>query len=160
MRHSSFGAFFLFSLTPLVAQAQQETGTQEGTAADSAPVVISDVTWSHSLQRGLPVHDLEGAGATLQLVCDPDRVFGPQPNGSFAVTLPHERAPARIVVLAQTGEQAAFELEDGRALQTKADPEAWATLVAILGSSTEFAVVSAHDAVTWNVSEVLAGPCE
>lgn len=160
MRHSSFGAFFLFSLTPLVAQAQQETGTQEGTAADSAPVLISDVTWSHSLQRGLPVNDLEGPGATLQLVCDPDRVFGPQPNGSFAVSLPQERAPARIVVLAQTGEQAAFELEDGRALQTKADPEAWATLVAILGSSTEFAVVSAHDAVTWNVGDVLAGPCD
>ncbi|WP_417743979.1 hypothetical protein [Salipiger sp.] len=160
MRRSSFSAFIVSALMPLTLQAQQETGTQEGTASDSAPVLISDVTWSHSFQRGLPVHDLEGPGASLQLVCDPDRVFGPQPNGSFAVSLPQERAPARIVVLAQTGEQAAFELEDGRALQTKADPEAWATLVAILGSSTEFAVVSAHDAVTWNVSEVLAGPCE
>ena len=160
MRHSPFGAFIVSTLMPFALQAQQETVTQKGTVAGAAPVVISDLTWSHSLQRGLPVHDLEGPGATLQLVCDPDRVFGPQPNGSFAVTLPQERAPARIVVLAQTGEQAAFELEDGRALQTKADPDAWATLVAILGSSTEFAVVSAHDAVTWNVSEVLAGPCE
>lgn len=160
MRRSSFSAFIVSALMPLIAQAQQETGTQEGTASDSAPLVISDVTWSHSLQRGLPVHDLEGPGATLQLVCDPDRVFGPQPNGSFAVTLPQERAPTRIVVLAQTGEQAAFELEDGRAAQAKADPEGWATLVTILGSSTEFAVVSAHDAVTWNVDEVLAGPCE
>jgi hypothetical protein len=53
-------------------------------------------------------------GATLQLVCDLDRVFGPQPNGSFAVTLPQERAPARIAVPAQTGEQAAFEPEGGR----------------------------------------------
>ncbi len=160
MRSSSFSAFIVSALMPLIAQAQQETGTQEGTASDSAPVVISDVSWSHSLQRGLPVHDLEGTGATLQLVCDPDRVFGPQPNGSFAVTLPQERVPARIVVLAQTGEQAAFELEDGRALQAKADPDAWSMLVTILGSSTEFAVVSAHDAVTWNVGEVLAGPCE
>lgn len=160
MRRSSFGACIVSALMPFALQAQQETRTQEGATSDSAPVVISDVTWSHSLQRGLPVHDLEGPGATLQLVCDPDRVFGPQPNGSFAVTLPQERAPARIVVLAQTGEQAAFELEDGRALQAKADTEAWSTLVAILKSNTEFAVVSAHDAVTWNVSEVLTGPCE
>lgn len=145
---------------PLALQAQQETGTQDGAAAASAPAVISDVTWSHSIQRGLPVHDLEGPGATLQLVCDPDRVFGPQPNGSFAVTLPQERAPARIVVLAQTGEQAAFELEGGRVAQTKADPDAWSTLISILGSSTGFAVVSAHDAVTWNVGDLLAGPCD
>ncbi len=159
MRASSFSVIIVSALMPFALQAQQETEMQEGTGSDSAPLVISDVTWSHSLQRGLPVHDLEGAGATLQLVCDPDRVFGPQPNGSFAVTLPQERAPTRIVVLAQTGEQAAFELEDGRALQAKADPDAWATLVTILGSSTEFAVVSAHDAVTWNVGEVLTGPC-
>jgi hypothetical protein len=160
MRFSSFLACIGSGLMPLALQAQQETGTQDGAAADSAPVVISDVTWSHSIQRGLPVHDLEGPGATLQLVCDPDRVFGPQPNGSFAVTLPQERAPARIVVLAQTGEQAAFELEDGRVAQAKADPDAWSALVTILGSSTEFAVVSAHDAVTWNIDEVLAGPCD
>jgi len=154
MRVSSFGAFIVSALMPPIAQAQQET------AVDSAPPVISDVTWSHSLQRGLPVHELEDPGARLQLVCDPDRVFGPEPNGSFAVSLPQERAPARIVVLAQTGEQAAFELEDGRVAQTKADLDAWATLVAILGSSTEFAVVSAHDAVTWNVGKVLTGPCD
>ncbi|MCA0941919.1 hypothetical protein LCM28_18740 [Salipiger pacificus] len=160
MRISSFGAFIVSTLMPFALQAQQETGTQEGATAGAAPVVISDVTWSHSLQRGLPVHDLEGPGASLQLVCDPDRVFGPQPNGSFAVTLPQERAPARIVVLAQTGEQAAFELEEGRVAQAKADPDTWSTLVTILGSSIEFAVVSAHDAVTWNVSEVLTGACE
>lgn len=53
-------------------------------------------------------------GATLEIVCDLARVSGPQPNGSFAVTLPQERAPTWNVVLAQTGEQAAFELEDGR----------------------------------------------
>ena len=101
-------------MMPLALEAPQATGTQDGAAAGSAPVVISDVTWSHSLQRGSPVHDLEGPGATLQLVCDLDRVFGPQPNGAFAVTLPQERAPTWNVVLAQTGEQAAFELERGR----------------------------------------------
>lgn len=98
----------------LALEAPQATGTQDGAAADFAPVVISDVTWSHSLQRGLPVHDLEGPGATLQFVCDLDRVFGPQPHGSFAVTLLQERAPARIAVPAQTGEQAVFEPEGGR----------------------------------------------
>jgi hypothetical protein len=47
-------------MMPLALEAHQATGTQDGAAADFAPVVISDVTWSHSLQRGLPVHDLEG----------------------------------------------------------------------------------------------------
>jgi hypothetical protein len=154
MNAASFLALAVSSMLPLAAQAQDQAN------AKPAPVVISDAAWTHGLERGLPVHDLEGAGASAQLVCDPDRVFGPRSNGSFAVTLPAERQPARVVILAATGEQAAFELEEGRIAQSKADPEEWLTLVAILGSNTRFAVVSAHDAVTWTVAEVLSGPCD
>ncbi|WP_149758712.1 hypothetical protein [Roseivivax sediminis] len=159
MCKASFLSLALCSL-PLVATAQQNGSDSGDKSTSSGPFVIEDAAWSDSVERGLSVHDLEASGAAVQLVCDPDRVFGPKSNGSFAVALPSGAQPTQIVVLAQNGEQAALQLTENRAAQMDTNPDQWSALVAILQENTEFAVVSSDDAVTWQVEAPISGPCE
>lgn len=160
MKRTSLLYCALVATLPLTVRAQETGAGQSMSSEKPAPLVVSDAQWSHTISRGLPVHDLESAWVSVQLVCDPDRVFGPTPNGSFSVTLPTDTQPRQIVVLAETGEQAAFEMEESRIAQSKADALEWSKLVSILSTNTEFAVVSARSAVTWQVKEPLTGPCE
>lgn len=159
MFKASLMALALCSL-PLVASAQQSGPDSGDTSRPSGPIVIEDAAWSDSVERGLSVHELEASGAGVQLVCDPDRVFGSKSNGSFAITLPSAAQPTQIVVLAQSGEQAALQLTENRAAQLDTNPDQWSALVAILQENTEFAVVSSDDAVTWQVEAPISGPCE
>jgi hypothetical protein len=106
-------------------------------------------SWTTSTQRGLATYAVTQAAGSVQIVCDPDRVFGPTPNGAVIVSLPKDKAPTAFVFLAKTGEQARFEVVDGMATQAAADPAEWAKMLAILRNGGEFALVSSLDSLTF-----------
>jgi hypothetical protein len=85
----------------------------------------------------------------LLLVCDPDRVYNP--NVSHAYFLSHfddDQFPQQVVLLAATGEQAAFSVRNGIATQRDADPAEWAQLIDMIEAGGQIAVVTARDAFT------------
>ncbi|NTT87619.1 hypothetical protein [Tabrizicola fusiformis] len=51
-------------------------------AAMSVPVHALDA-WTVGVERGMPTYALTTEAGEVRLVCDPDRVFGPTPNGAL-----------------------------------------------------------------------------
>lgn len=135
-------------------------GLATGVAAqDRQAKVVTDASWSSTIARGLEVYEARSGSASVQLVCDPDQIFGETPNGSFSVVLPNETSPTRVVILSSTGAQAAFDLDGNRASQAKSDPAQWDRLIDILSTVREFAVVSARASATFEVEAPLVGAC-
>src|SRR5690606_25159289 len=64
----------------------------------SGPALALD-SWTATTERGLPVLSLTQGDGSLRIVCDPDRVFGPTPNGAVIVVLPKDKAPNTVVFL-------------------------------------------------------------
>ena len=46
--------------------------------------------WTVGVERGLPTYALTSEAGEVRLVCDPDRVFGPTPNGAVIVALAYK----------------------------------------------------------------------
>lgn len=115
--------------------------------AISNPPLAFD-TWTASVERGLPVLSVETLNGELRLICDPDRVFGPTPNGGVTARFAKDDHPARLVFLAKSGEQARLTLKNGMATQAAADPAEWAKMLTILRAGGEFAVVTSLDSLT------------
>ena len=107
----------------------------------SNPAAALD-TWSATVERGLPALSLKAAEGAPRVICDPDRVFGPTPNGGVAVQFPKDADPAMIVFLATSGEQVRLPLKNGFAAQAVAEPAEWAKMIAILRQGGAFAVVT------------------
>ena len=103
--------------------------------------------WEIGIARGMTSHASEANGGRVQVTCDPDRVFGSSSNGSVAVRMPEGVDPNRVVFLAETGEQAAFDLRDGIATEV-ASPVDWAALVKMMRAGGRIAVVTARDDFT------------
>ena len=70
-------------------------------AAMSVPVHALDA-WTVGVERGLPTYALTTEAGEVRLVCDPDRVFGPTPNGALVVRFDKDAAPDMVVVLAKS----------------------------------------------------------
>jgi hypothetical protein len=125
----------------------------------SGPALALD-SWTATTERGLPVLSLSQGEGSVRIVCDPDRVFGPTPNGAVIVSLPKDKAPTTVVLLAKTGEQARFAIANGSAAQAKADPAQWAKMVEILRKGGEFAVVSSDDSLSFETEPLPSLACE
>lgn len=125
----------------------------------SGPALALD-SWTATTERGLPVLSLTQREGSVRIVCDPDRVFGPTPNGAVIVALPKDKAPTTVVFLAKSGEQARLALANGRAAQTKADAVEWASMIEILRRGGEFAVVSSRDSLSFETAPLPDLACE
>lgn len=125
----------------------------------SGPALALDA-WTQTIERGLPVISLKSGDGALRIVCDPDRVFGPTPNGAVIVNLHKDKAASTIVFLAKSGEQARLAAAKGTAAQQTADAAEWAKMVAIVKVGGEFAVVSTHDSLSFETAPLPDFACE
>ncbi len=125
----------------------------------SGPALALD-SWTATTERGLPVLSLAQGEGSVRIVCDPDRVFGPTPNGAVIVALPKDKAPTTVVFLAKSGEQARLAIANGRAAQAKADAGEWASMIEILRRGGEFAVVSSQDSLSFETTPLPDLACE
>lgn len=125
----------------------------------SGPALALD-SWVATTERGLPVLSLSQGDGSVRIVCDPDHVFGPTPNGAVIVALPKDKAPNTVVFLAKTGEQARLTIANGSAAQAQADAAEWSKMVEILRKGGEFAVVSSQDSLSFETAPLPDLTCE
>ena len=97
----------------------------------------------------------------MRLVCDPDRVFGPTPNGALVVRFDKDAAPDMVVVLAKSGEQARLPVNNGIAAQARSvDAADWSKMVTTFRSGGEFALVTSADSLTFETAPLPDLACE
>jgi hypothetical protein len=125
----------------------------------SDPALALDA-WKPRTERGLPVLELASDAGKLRLVCDPDRVFGPTPNGAVVVTFAKDAQPDMIVFLAKTGEQARLPVRGGIAAQSAAEAADWAAMVAMVRRGGSFAVVTSKDSLTFETAPLPDLACD
>ena len=128
-------------------------------AAMSVPVHALDA-WTIGVERGLPTYALTSEAGEVRLVCDPDRVFGPTPNGAFVVRFVKDATPDMVVVLAKSGEQARLPVKNGIAAQASVDAADWSKMVATFRSGGEFALVTSADSLTFETAPLPDLACE
>ena len=128
-------------------------------AAMSVPVHALDA-WTIGVERGLPTYALTSEAGEVRLVCDPDRVFGPTPNGALVVRFLKDAAPDMVVVLAKSGEQARLPVKNGISAQATADAADWAKMVATFRTGGEFALVTSADSLTFETAPLPDLACE
>lgn len=128
-------------------------------AAMSVPVHALDA-WAVGVERGLPTYALTSEAGEVRLVCDPDRVFGPTPNGALVVRFDKDAAPDMVVVLAKSGEQARLPLKNGVAAQASAEAMDWSKMVATFRAGGEFALVTSADSLTFETAPLSELACE
>ena len=128
-------------------------------AAMSVPVHALDA-WTVGVERGLPTYALASEAGEVRLVCDPDRVFGPTPNGALVVRFDKDAAPDIVVVLATSGGQARLPVKSGIASQTSVDAEDWAKMVANFRAGGEFALVTSVASLTFETAPLPELACE
>lgn len=128
-------------------------------AAMSVPAHALDA-WTVGVERGLPTYALTGEAGEMRLVCDPDRVFGPTPNGALVVRFEKDAAPDMVVVLAKSGEQARLPLKKGVAAQASAEAMDWSKMVATFRAGGEFALVTSADSLTFETAPLPELACE
>lgn len=128
-------------------------------AAVSVPAHALDA-WTFGVERGLPTYALTGETGEVRLVCDPDRVFGPTPNGALVVGFDKDAAPDMVVVLAKSGEQSRLPLKNGVAAQASAEAMDWSKMVATFRAGGEFALVTSADSLTFETAPLPELACE
>jgi hypothetical protein len=111
------------------------------TATLSQPAEAAE-TWTEAVSRGLTTYSLGDASAGITIVCDPDRVFGPSSNGNIHVRFADDANPSTVVLLSQTGQQAALPVSNGRVLQAGVPAEDWAGFIELVSQGGEFALVT------------------
>ncbi|UWQ19731.1 hypothetical protein [Jannaschia sp. M317] len=117
------------------------------------------MAWDRKLVRGLDTYIAATDAGQVTVVCDPDRVHGTTPQGIIVVLMPKDRNANRVVLLAETGEQAAFDLKDGVAAQAMSDPDAWNEMSRMMREGGRIAVVTARDAFTLDLSPLPSLRC-
>jgi len=129
-------------------------------AAMSVPVHALDA-WTVGVERGLPTYALTSEAGEVRLVCDPDRVFGPTPNGALVVRFDKDAAaPDMVVVLAKSGEQARLPVKNGLAAQASVDAADWSKMVATFRDGGEFALVTSADSLTFETAPLPELACD
>ena len=128
-------------------------------AAMSVPAHAVDA-WTVGVERGLPTYALTSEAGEVRLVCDPDRVFGPTPNGALVVRFVKAAAPDMVVVLAKSGEQARLPLKNGVAAQASAEAMDWSKMVATFRAGGDFALVTSADSLTFETAPLSELACE
>ncbi|MFN7599488.1 MAG: hypothetical protein ACK5PT_22685 [Cereibacter sp.] len=128
-------------------------------AAMSVPVHALD-SWTVGVERGLPTYALTSEAGEVRLVCDPDRVFGPTPNGALVVRFDKDTAPDMVVVLAKSGEQARLPVKNGISAQAAVDAADWSKMVATFRAGGEFALVTSADSLTFKTAPLPELACE
>ena len=119
-------------------------------AAAAGPAAAA-MEWQQTVMRGLETYTLSNDGQSgATLLCDPNRVFGGTSNASLVVTMPNDPDPSVVVLLASTGEQAALQLVDGRAIEKDTDPVEWLQMVEIIRGGGTFAFVTGDDAMQFD----------
>ncbi|MGH1370251.1 MAG: hypothetical protein ACRBCL_16695 [Maritimibacter sp.] len=113
----------------------------------AATPALAGSQWAQSISRGMTVFSYAEDSYSITLACDPDRVFGDKSNATLPVQFAKHPAPAQVVLLAQSGEQAAFTVENGVVSEFKADEEQWAKMVAIIGEGGDYAFVTSQDSL-------------
>jgi hypothetical protein len=96
----------------------------------------------------------------LRLVCDPERVFGPTPNGALVVRFDKDAAPDMVVVLAKSGEQARLAAKNGNSAQAAVEAADWSKMVATFREGGEFALVTSADSLTFETAPLPELACE
>ena len=125
----------------------------------SGPALALD-SWTATTERGLPVLSLAQGEGSVRIVCDPDRVFGPTPNGALVVRFDKDAAPEMVVVLAKSGEQARLPVNNGIAAQASVDAADWSKMVATFRTGGEFAMVTSADSLTFETAPLPDLACE
>lgn len=120
---------FAFAMTFIAAAAPAFAGSQ----------------WSKSISRGLDNYSFSNEGYSVSLVCDPERAFGNNSNATLLVQFVKHPSPAQIVVLAQSGEQAALKVDNGVVTEFKSDNAEWAKMVGIIAHGGAFGFVTSKD---------------
>jgi hypothetical protein len=128
-------------------------------AAMSVPAHALDA-WTVGVERGLPTYALTTEAGEVRLVCDPDRVFGPTPNGALVVRFDKDAAPDMVVVLAKSGEQARLPVKNGLAAQASVGPADWAMMISTFRAGGEFALVTSADSLTFETAPLPELACE
>ena len=128
-------------------------------AAMTVPVHALDA-WTIGVERGLPTYALTSEAGEVRLVCDPDRVFGPTPNGALVVRFVKDAASDMVVVLAKSGEQARMPVKNGIAAQASVDAADWSKMVATFRTGGEFAMVTSADSLTFETAPLPDLACE
>ncbi|MEO1986424.1 MAG: hypothetical protein ABGX47_07175 [Martelella sp.] len=113
-----------------------------------ASPAFAATTWSSGISRGLTTYSVSTDGGKVQLVCDPDKVFGDVSNASLKVDFGKPISSSQIVVLSERGEQAPFTFDDsGFVLQADANPESWDLMVGIIRTGGSYAFVTSQAAL-------------
>jgi hypothetical protein len=127
--------------------------------AMSGPALALDA-WAESVERGLATYALASADGELRLVCDPDRVFGPTPNGALVIRFAKDADPSMVVVLAKSGEQSRLPVRNGTAAQSVVEAADWAKMVAMFRTGGAFAVVTSTDSLTFETAPLPDLACD
>lgn len=111
--------------------------------------------WHDTFTRGLHVYDVGTKTQGLRLVCDPDRVFGNQPNGTLLALMPKEVKPTTVALLAPSGESVRLSVtylrpddKMGWVDQYNSKAADWNKMVGMIQKGGKLAVVTAHDSFT------------
>lgn len=111
------------------------------TPAFAAP----SLSWSNSVMRGMQTYKVENKAAKVQLVCDPDRVFGGGSNASLNVNFGTPETSSNLVLLSSSGEQVPLTIDqDGFAFEVNQKPADWAKMVKMIRAGGNYAFVTSH----------------
>jgi len=125
-----------------------------------APTIcLAGPVWKRGVARGLDTYMATDGAGRVTIACDPDRVHGTIPQGTIVILMPEDQSATRAVFLAESGEQAAFDLRDGVAAQAMTDPDDWETMTGMMREGGRVAVVTARDDFTLDLTPLPSFRC-
>jgi hypothetical protein len=125
-----------------------------------APTIcLAGTAWDRGVSRGLDTYMATADGGRVTIACDPERVHGTTPQGTIVILMPKDRSATRVVFLAESGEQAAFDLRDGVAAQAMTAPDDWETMTGMMREGGRVAVVTARDDFTLDLTPLPSLRC-
>ena len=119
------------------------------------PSHVAAAEWSHSIARGLDLYQVSGPGVSINLICDPDLVYGSS-NAGLDLKLGSSPAPEGQVLF-----RAGDVVLEATALRGRIGPEAasWAGLLAMLGTEGTVQIEYGGSSHSLQVDEAVAFSC-
>ncbi len=112
------------------------------------PIAAHAMEWERMETRGIVAHTLQGEGARLTLVCDPEGSYEtPQQYLLFKFD---QDAVERQVVLESASQKVEMSLIADSLLKRIAPPETWAAMLDLISSGAAF-TISTEDQ-SWNMT--------
>lgn len=123
-----------------------------------ATPAYAGMSWSTSVNRGMQTYKIENEAAKVQLVCDPDRVFGGASNASLHVDFGTPETSSNLVLLSESGEQAPLTIDsDGFAFEVKQKPADWKKMVKMIEVGGSYAFVTSHHSAEFQKVQPIDG---